>query len=46
MKKQLITIVGPTAVGKTELAINLAHLINFLSSSFDIFLSIEFIFEA
>ena len=28
MKKQLITIVGPTAVGKTELAINLANHFN------------------
>jgi len=28
MKKQLITIVGPTAVGKTELAVNLANHFN------------------
>ena len=28
MKKQLITIVGPTAVGKTELAIKLANHLN------------------
>ena len=28
MKKKLITIVGPTAVGKTDLAIKLANLFN------------------